>query len=172
LAVRHALLLSALLALTLSSRAEVSSDWDVLKVQHEFMDSEGETASVIGDLKEKAKYQRELSLDAKKVAGIRFLVHWKAPSSQIPKFAVKIEARGVVPATNEETFTQIIKLYQQTPSFSGWTTADITGNHLAKFGRVIAWKVTLLQDGRPMASRASFTWDEAAAAAARNKEKS
>lgn len=169
---RAVLVLSALLALAFSSRAEVYSDWEVLKVQHELLDAEGETTSSIGDLKEKAKYQRELSLDAKRVSGIRFFVHWKAPSSEIPKFAVKIELRGVVPATNEETFTQIIKLYRQTPSFSGWTTADITGNHFAKFGRVVAWKVTLLQDGKPMASRASFTWDEISAAAARNKEKS
>ncbi|MCC7518306.1 MAG: hypothetical protein IT578_03875 [Verrucomicrobiae bacterium] len=164
--------LLALFALAAPSRGEMASDWVVLKVHHEFMDSDGETTSAIADLKEKAKYQRELSLDAKKIAGIRFLVHWKAPASKIPKFAVKIEARGVVPATNEETFTEIIKLYRETPSFSGWTTADIVGNHLAKFGRVMAWKVTLLQEGKPMASRSSFTWDETAAAAARNKAKS
>jgi hypothetical protein len=170
MAVRIALVLTALVALALPSRGEVSTDWEVMKVHHEFIDQLGETTEAIGDLKEKARYQRELSLDAKRVSGIRFLVHWKAPSSEIPKFAVKIEARGVLPATNEETFTEIIKIYKQTPSFSGWTYADIKGSHLEKFGRVVAWKVTLLQNGKPMATRSSFTWDEAAAAAARNKE--
>lgn len=171
MAVRIALALIALFALAVPCRAEIGSDWEVMKVHHEFIDTVGETTEAIADLKEKASFQRNLSLDAKLVAGIRFLVHWKAPSTGIPDFAVKIEARGVVPATNEETWKEIIKLYKETPSFSGWTYADIKGDDLAKFGRVVAWKVTLLQNGKPMATRPSFTWDEAAAVAARNKDK-
>ena len=171
MAVRIALALIALFALARPCRAEISSDWEVMKVHHELVDTVGETTEAIADLKEKAAFQRNLSLNARQVTGIRFVIHWKAPSTGIPKFAVKIEARGVVPATNEETWKEIIKLYKETPSFSGWTYADIKGDALAKFGRVMAWKVTLLQNGKPMATRDSFTWDEAAAVAARNKDK-
>lgn len=171
MAVRIALSMMALFALALPTRAEMGSDWEVMKVHHEFVDTLGETTEVIGDQKEKAAYQQNLSKDWKQVTAIRFVVHWKAPSTGIPKFAVKVEARGVVPATNEETYKEIIKLYKETPNFSGWTHADIKGDDLARFGRVMAWKVSLLQNGKTMATRHSFTWDEAAAAAARNKEK-
>ncbi len=171
MAVRIALALIALFALSLPCRAEMSTDWEVMKVHHEFIDTVGETTGVVADLKEKAVFQRNLSLNAKQVAGIRFVIHWKAPSSGVPKFAVKIEARGVIPETNQETYREIIKSYEETPSFSGWTYADIKGDDLAKFGRVMAWKATLLQNGKPMATRHSFTWDEAAAVAAKNKEK-
>ncbi len=167
---RFALIFLATVLVTLRLPAETAlfNDYEVLKVNHELLDGTGGTEGEVGDLVSKAKHQRTLSSSVTSpslnttnvVTGIRFIVHWRAPASEIPNFDVKVEARGTIPQTNEETAKILIRKYPQTPTYSGWTFIDLTGDTFRRFGALMAWRVSLLQNGRVMASRHSFTWDD------------
>jgi len=138
--------------------AETTMDYEVMKVNHEFIDEKGDTHTVIADLVAKAKHQRQLESSGL-AAGIRFIVHWRAPSSKIPNFVVKVEARGFDANTQREVVETAVKTYPQTPSFSGWAFLDIKDEAFKRLGKLMAWKVTLLQNDQPVAVRKSFMWD-------------
>ena len=165
------LLATVFVALRLPAETSVFNDYEILKVNHEFIDNTGGTEGEVGDLVSKAKHQRTLgssaavsSLSASNaVNGIRFIVHWRAPASDIPNFDVKVEVRGTLPQTNEETARILLRKYPVTPTYSGWTFIDLRGDTFRRFGALMAWKVSLLQNGRVMATRHSFTWDDSVA---------
>jgi len=159
--VRSVFILAWVVCLVSAAPAEtgVNSWYEVMKVNHEFLDHKGDTHQEIADLVAKARYQRDLE-ETGKYSGIRFIIHWQAPSSEIPKFAVKLEARGFDAGSGRETIQTFNKDYPKTPGFSGWTTLDIKGDSLKHLGKLMAWKVTLLENGQPVASRKSFTWDD------------
>ena len=95
---RYLLLPACALFLAGPALAEIPKDngYEVAKVNHEWIDKDSFTTGVIGDLKEKAKYQVSLEKDPKDptVKGIRFAIHWKAPHSGAPRFTVKLYAHG------------------------------------------------------------------------------
>ncbi len=153
-------LIAILLAFALPAFAEGENNgYAVMKVNHEFLNDAGETHSEIGDLTAKARYQQTLEKSGK-YTGIRFIVHWKAPSSGIANFVVKIEARGLDAGSQKENIQTLLKTYPRSESSSGWEFMDITDDTLKRFGKLMAWKVTLLSDGKPMAERHSFMWDD------------
>ncbi len=162
---RHFFLIAFLGCLLIPAWAEIqpesesSSDYVIAKVNHEFIDKDGYTTLEIGDLVRKARYQGKIESD-RDIQGMRFVVHWKAPSSRRPQFTVQVQARGVDFETNEETLVTVQQHYTQTPNFSGWTFLDIKGRDFKRLGKLMAWKATLLQNYKVVASRHSFTWDD------------
>ena len=140
----------------------VSSEkgYKVIKVNHEWIDSEGHTHAEIADFPAKAKYQKTLD-DTGKHSGIRFHIHWTTPSARLPHFAVKLEVQGYDAKTQRETLETLLATYPKNPRFkSGWSRLDIKRDTLERLGDLMAWKVTLFQNGQFVAERKSFTWDE------------
>ncbi len=133
--------------------------YDVKKVNHEFLDAAGYATDEIGDLPAKARYQATLERSGKYDA-VRFVIHWRVPSGNIPNVTIKLQVRGMIPKLEHESVETLTKEYPKSPSFSGWVNLDIRDAQLKRLGRIMAWKVTILQDGKPMASRKSFTWDD------------
>jgi len=153
------LILCVGVSLLLAGDTTNTEGYDIMKVNHEFLDEKGNTHDRIGNLVEKARYQKELE-ESGRYTGLRFIVHWKAPSSDLRDFTVKVELRGFDAGMGRERLQTLTRDYAEMPGSSGWTNLDLKGNDLKDFGRLMAWKVALLQNGKPMATRKSFTWDD------------
>ena len=133
--------------------------YEILKVNHEFVDQEGHTESQIGDLVDKARYQRQLERSGA-YSGLRFLIHWKAPSTPTPNLTIKLEAHGVHSQTGAHTVVVRTKTYEKKMHITGWAILDIAGEDLKSFGRLKAWKVTFLQNNVLVAELISFMWND------------
>jgi hypothetical protein len=162
---RAVLFIVPLLCLLSNAPAQVvqAEGYKVSKVNREFIDAEGNTTDEVGSLVSKAKYQRALERN-RKYTGIRFFILWKAPSTPTPNLTVKLEAKGQ-DAQGRSTAASRFRTYPKKSHFSGWAILDIDGESFARFGELRAWKVTILQDGQPMAERKSFLWDDSEASA-------
>lgn len=153
-----------LLVLVGSSQSSFAADGDVegyevKKVNHELLDDAGYNTVEIGDLPAKARYQASLQRSGQ-YSAIRFIIHWRVPSTGTPHITIKLDARGVESKTGRETFETVLQQYPESPDFSGWVNLDLRGAQLKRFGKLMAWKVSILQDDKVMASRKSFTWDD------------
>jgi hypothetical protein len=151
-------LLNALPASRVLAADAAQKGYKIAKVNTEFVDAQGYTTEVIGDLKAKALYQRQLERSGK-YSAIRYNILWQAPSTPTPDLTVKLEARGLDGKSGRETIETLTKTYPHKSHFSGWAVLDIQGDALKNFGKPRAWKITILQDNHPMAERKSFTWD-------------
>ena len=158
---RYLLIPACALFLAGPARAEIPKDngYEVAKVNHEWIDKDNFTTAVIGDEKEKAKYQVALGNNPT-AKGIRFAVHWKAPGGNAPRFMVKLYAHGYDAGSDTDSLVEEFKNYKETPGSGGWTYLDVKGGDWKRLGKLMSWKVVLLQDFKPVAERHSFTWDE------------
>jgi len=136
-----------------------SPGYDILKVNHELIDEQGNTHSEIADLVNRARYQNELR-GSGLYKGIRFIVHWKIPSTELRNLTVKVEARGLDAGSGREVTEVMTKNYMEIPSFSGWATLDLNNEVFKKFGKLMAWRVSLWRGNEMKTSRHSFTWDD------------
>ncbi len=139
--------------------AEAVSGYEITKVNHELINEKGFTHESIADFVAKAQYQQELAA-SKSASGLRFIVHWRVPSSRISNFVVKVQARGLDANTQREIEESVTKIYPQTPSSTGWAFLDIEGESAKRLGKLMAWKVTLFQNNNPVATRKSLMWDD------------
>jgi hypothetical protein len=130
--------------------------FSVKKVNHEYIDLQGNTTGAIGSFVLKARYQKEIE-STPQVTGMRFHVMWGAPSEN--PITVKLETRGVDGDTGKETRQSWIKSYP-IDADRGTTVFDITGESWKKQGKMMAWRATLLQGEQVMAERKSFLWDD------------
>jgi hypothetical protein len=154
------LLFTGLFFVSLARGDQTSSQgYDVLKVNHELIDVQGNTQEDIGDLVNRARYQDRLESSGQ-FTGIRFFVHWKAPSTELHNLIVKIEAHGLDAGSGREATEVLKKSYSDLPGFSGWTTLDLANDLFKKFGKLMAWRVSLWHGNELKASRQSFTWDD------------
>jgi hypothetical protein len=133
--------------------------FEIAKVNHAFLDHDGRTADEPGDFVSKARYQRKMS-SSPELTGMRFHIHWRAPV-ELKNFTVKLEVRGLDAGSGNEIVETLTKIYPKTENHSGWAIIDITDNTWKKLGKLMAWRVTLLQDGEEMTAKKSFTWDDA-----------
>lgn len=133
--------------------------YSIKKVNHEYVDAKGNTHEDIADFLAKARYQKKLDYGTD-ATGIRFYIHWSAPSTVMSDLTVELKVRGLDAKTERETVQTFTKTYSKVPGFSGWATLDINESAYKRMGRLRAWKVSILQDHETMASRQSFTWDD------------
>ena len=131
----------------------------VKKVNHEFVNLEGNTTDIIADSVAKARYQKKLE-DSNQITGMRFHIHWAAPSTLKEDLTVKLDIQGYDAGSQQPTIQSFSKIYTKVEGFSGWAVLDITESSFKRMGKMMAWKVTLLHEGHPMATRKSFTWDD------------
>jgi hypothetical protein len=137
--------------------AEDVDGFSVKKVNHEYIDLQGNTTGEIGSFVLKARYQKEIE-STPKVSGMRFHVIWGAPSDNA--ITVKLETRGLDGDTGKETRQSWTKSYP-VDADRGPAVFDITGESWKKQGKMMAWRATILQGEQVMAQRKSFLWDDA-----------
>lgn len=150
--------LSGMLIPSLRADEVSTPGFEVLKVNHEFIDSSGYTKEEPGDLINRARYQSMIR-NTDKVRGIRFFIHWKAPNNDGRRLAVKLEARGYDAGSERNSMEVITRRIEDVDS-SGWISVDIDADRYKQFGKLMAWKVSLWSGNELKSSRYSFTWDE------------
>lgn len=130
--------------------------FSVKKVNHEYIDIQGNATDAIGNFSLKARYQKEIE-STPRVSGMRFHVMWGAPSDR--PISVKLETRGLDGNTGKEIRQAWVQAYP-IDAHRGTTVFDIIGESWKKQGKMMAWRATLWQGGQVMAERKSFLWDD------------
>ena len=69
---------------------------------------------------------------------------------------MRVEAHGV--ATNGLPSIQTLEQDVKPPVFRRWTSLTLEGDAYKKFGSLVAWRVTLLADDKPLCEEKSFLW--------------
>jgi hypothetical protein len=143
----------------LEAKPPSAPGYEIMKVNHEFIDLAGETQAEIANWVDRAKYQQAVKKVAHK--GVRFFVHWQVPSTLMRDLTIKIETQGWDSDGGRETQETLVRTYPKIPNYSGWAVLDLEGDRYRDFGRMMAWKVTILHQGEVMATRESFMWNHA-----------
>ena len=127
----------------------------VIKILPQFLDKKGRHA-LSPSLYERDAYQLYLRKHPKEQMGLRLAVQWKAQDAARRGIKMRAELRGAL-GNNLHTLT-LEQPVKKSGWFGNWSEVRITGEPFEQFGELVAWRVTLLEDGRPVAQQESFLW--------------
>jgi hypothetical protein len=148
--------LAMLCLLTMTARPVVAAaHGKVIKALPQFLDKQGH-ASLAPSLYERDAYQFWLRKHPSERAALRLAVQWKAGGVDWSRVKLRAELRGVLGnALHTTTLEMPVK---KNGLFSNWTDFKIEGDDLQKFGELVAWRVTLWEGEKQLASQQSFLW--------------
>jgi len=102
-------------------------------------------------------YQAYLRLRPKDQGGIRLAVQWKWKGEDASHLHIKAEMRGL---TGNTIQTKILdQPVHKNGWFSNWAELRLTGTNYAGFGALVAWRTSLWDGARELASQESFLWN-------------
>jgi hypothetical protein len=101
-------------------------------------------------------YQAILRDQTTNVSAVRFDVLWKAAQAPNEKIKLQLELRGI--ATNSVPRLQTLETNVIPRRFRQWTFIPLAGDAYKNFGHIVAWRVTLWNDGRLLSEQKSFLW--------------
>ncbi|HUC85302.1 MAG TPA: hypothetical protein VL970_08930 [Candidatus Acidoferrales bacterium] len=127
----------------------------IIKVLPLLLDLQGRTATS-PSLFDRDAYQAILREQATNVSAVRFDVLWKAAKAPDEKFRIAVELRGI--GTNSIPRVQTLETNVVPGAHSQWTAIPLAGQAYKDFGRVVAWRVTLWNDGQLLGEQKSFLW--------------
>ena len=143
-------LISVLLCPALTAQAASAK---VIKVLPHLLDREGRH-SLSPSLYERDAYQARLRQHPELRAGLRFDVQWKA--RRLPEVKLIVEMRG---AKGKEPTAAILQEHMKAGRvFSKWSALQLAGEDYARFGDLIAWRVSLWDGRTLLAEQKSFLW--------------
>jgi hypothetical protein len=155
---RHILRAGALvLAFAMASCAGGGADTAIRKVQIFHLKSPRPVASkdyLIASETKKRMWGAISNQERMDRVGNYYTVHWKASDINTPA-VVRFEYRQA--NTGSKLFTQ--EQTYGTPSRSNKTEFTVTGPAYHTQGRVVAWRVQVLQGGQVIGEETSFLWD-------------
>ncbi len=123
----------------------------IKKVLPHYLDAEGRH-TLSPSLYERDAYQELLRQNPEKRHGLRFDVHWKAPSKSI--LLLRIEMRG---ARGTEPTDHVLS--RPFVSRGGqWSSLAVEGENYKQFGELIAWRATLWDGEKLVDEYKSFLW--------------
>ena len=126
----------------------------ILKVLPQYLDLEGRHA-LSPSLYERDAYQAFLRLHPEKRSALRFDVNWKARGLGSEQPVLRIEMRS---STAADKPVVIEKPVRPRHLFGRWTSLRLEGPEYAKFGQLLAWRVTLREGDHILAEQHSFLW--------------
>ena len=135
----------------------------IIKVLPSLLDAEGR-ASLHPSLYERDAYQALLRKESGKVAGLRFDILWKArPASgngPVRPLVLKLELRGSSQGVAARGGNTLVVERPIAGSQVGrrWSQVVLGPEEFRRVGEVSAWRATLLEDQRVVASTQSFLW--------------
>lgn len=127
----------------------------IMKVLQHLLDQQGRNA-LYPSLYERDAYQAYLRKNPSKSSALRFDVQWKAPHSKASQFLLRLEVRAT-----KAYVTQPLVLEQRVVPkgwFSHWSAIKIEEAKFREMGEIVAWRVSLIQDGHEVAEQKSFLW--------------
>jgi hypothetical protein len=144
-----------ILALLLIAPLVRAGEGRVIKVLPQLLDSKGRHA-LSPSLYERDAYQLILRRSPAKQAGLRLAIQWKARNVDWTRLSLRAEMRGLTNNTlHEITLEEPLK---KAGRFSHWTEVKIEGAPFHDFGKLVAWRVTLLEGDQQLGQLQSFLW--------------
>ena len=153
-AMRRFCFLLTLVCLILA-RTVSAADGKVLKTLPQFLDAKGR-ASRSPSLYERDAYQAWLRKHPADRAALRLAVQWKARGVDWKQMKLRAELRGA--HDNAMRVTTLEIPVRKNGLFSNWSEFKIQGEDFRKLGELVAWRVTLWEGDRQLASQQSFMW--------------
>ena len=127
----------------------------IIKVLPLFLDQQGRDATS-PSLFERDAYQAHLREHTNEISALRIDVLWKATKATDEKLKIAVELRGVGAGSVPKLKT--LEMDVVPGKFSQWTEIPLAGDDYKKFGTVVAWRVTLWNNGRMLGEQKSFLW--------------
>lgn len=131
------------------------AEGDVYKVLPHLLDLNGRHRDA-PSLFARDAYQEFLRSHPDQVSGLSFDVLWKCPKGHKRILNLKIEIRG---SNNYQTipFSKVVPV-QAKKTFKTWTSIILSKEELESIGKIVAWRVSLVEEGVELASQYSFLW--------------
>lgn len=145
----------ALAVLLLLAPAVQAGEGSVVKVLPQLLDQHGRQA-LSPSLYERDAYQFRLRKNPALRGGARLAVQWKAKKADWGKLTLRAEMRCLL--TNSLHTVTMEKPAVKNGYFSSWSEFRIEGADYKTFGQIVAWRVTLLEDGHQLGQLESFLW--------------
>lgn len=127
----------------------------VIKVLPHLMDQDGKHARS-PSLFERDAYQAYLRQNPEEQSGIRYDIQWQSYISG--EYTMKLELLGRVSEGKANTKTVEVKLDVKNRRRS-WDSVEFKGEEFKKFGQIVAWRVSIWQNGEMLTRKQSFLWE-------------
>ena len=145
-------LAAALLLLGLFSTADAARPGKISKVLPHWLDLQGRH-TLSPSLLERDAYQAKLRADRSLCSGIQFDVKWSKNTGGTAKLQLELRVTG---AARPIVLEQPIKPSRR----GGWDAVTLDGDAFKAIGKIIAWRVRLLDGDIELAERRSFLWTD------------
>jgi len=146
------LLVSALLCLSFAAQAGTGS---ISKFLPHYLDHEGRH-TLSPSLYERDAYQARLRSNPDLVSGIRFDFKWRASRVDRDNLRVRIEIRGSKTLPGQPFVIE--SPIKRKVLFGRWSEVTVDSAKFEKVGKMIAWRVSLLEGNAELAEQRSFLW--------------
>jgi len=147
--------LALLCVMTLTAGTAGAADGKVIKALPQFLDAKGRSA-LSPSLYDRDAYQAFLRKHPGERKALRLAVQWKARGVDWSRVTLRAELRGVL--GNSLTNLTLEMPVKKNGLFSNWTDFKIEGEDFQKFGELAAWRVTLWEGEKQLATQQSFLW--------------
>jgi hypothetical protein len=127
----------------------------VIKVLPLLLDLKGRTA-LSPSLFDRDAYQAQLRQRTNEISAIRYDVLWSARNAGENKLKIRVELRGVGPASRPKFKT--LETEATTGFFRRWTSLTLGGDEFKSFGAITAWRATLWDGDKLLGEEKSFLW--------------
>ena len=107
-------------------------------------------------LYERDAYQARLRLNPDLVSGIRFDFKWRASRVDRDRLRVRIEIRGSKTLPGQPFVIE--SPIKRKGLFGRWSDVTVASEQFDKVGKMIAWRVSLLEGDSELAEQRSFLW--------------
>lgn len=132
-----------------------SAEGRVVKVLPQLLDAKGRS-TLAPSLYERDAYQAFLRKHPDRRKALRLAVEWKARHVDWSKLTLRAEMRGL---TGDKMHTVTLdEAVVKNGLFENWSEFKIEGDNFRAFGRLVAWRVTLWENGRQIGELESFLW--------------
>ena len=148
---------AALLLLGVISTTDAARPGKISKVLPHWLDLQGRH-TLSPSLLERDAYQAKLRADRTLCSGIRFDVKWAGNTSGTVKLQLELRVTG-------EAKPVVRELAVKPSRRGGWDSVTLDGAAFKAIGKIIAWRVRLLDGDTELAERRSFLWIETKSAA-------
>jgi len=145
-------LAAALLLLGVLSTADAARPGKISKVLPHWLDLQGRH-TLSPSLLERDAYQAKLRADRSLCSGIRFDVKWSKNTGGSAKLQLELRVTG---AAKPIVLEQPIKPSRR----GGWDAVTLDGDAFRAIGKIVAWRVRLLDGDIELAERRSFLWTD------------
>ena len=145
-------LIATLLLLGIFSTADAARPGRISKVLPHWLDLQGRH-TLSPSLLERDAYQAKLRADRTLCSGIRFDVKWAKNTSGTVKLQLELRVTG-------EAKPIVRELAVKPSRRGGWDAVTLEGDAFMAIGKIIAWRVRLLDGDIELAERRSFLWIE------------